>query len=104
MGVEHYSLDMIVSIGYWVKSYRSVEFRQWANKVLKQYILQGYDHQSLKKPKGNKATYRITYEDCRNMVKNGAKIIVQRVEFSSNFQYNWMKTKLWTKGELYSSI
>ena len=114
---EHYNLDMIISVGYRVKSNLGVEFRQWANGVLKQYIMQGYainekrlaalqrtvdiqtkmlastlevdeaellkavnlytnalmlldqyDHQSIIKPTGNKAIYRITYEDCRNMV------------------------------------
>lgn len=40
--VEHYSLDVIISVGYRVKSKRGVEFRRWANSVLKQYILQGY--------------------------------------------------------------
>ena len=34
--VEHYNLDMIISIGYRVKSNRGVEFRKWANNVLKQ--------------------------------------------------------------------
>ncbi len=115
--VQLYSLEVIISVGYRVKSNRGVEFRQWANRVLKQYIMQGYainekrlaalqrtvdiqtkmlastlevdeaellkavnlytnalmlldqyDHQSLKKPTGNKPIYRITYEDCRNMV------------------------------------
>ena len=115
--VQFYSLEVIISVGYRVKSNRGVEFRQWANSVLKQYIIQGYainekrlaalqrtvniqtkmlastlevdeaellkavnlytnalmlldqyDHQSIKKPAGNKAIYRITYEDCRNMV------------------------------------
>lgn len=115
--VEHYNLDMIISVGYRVKSNRGVEFRKWANRVLKQYIIQGYalnekrlealqrtvdiqskmlagalereesevlkavnlytkalllldqyDHQSLPKPIGNKAIYRITAEDCRKMV------------------------------------
>ena len=37
-----YSLDVIISVGYRVKSQRGVEFRRWANDVLKQYILQGY--------------------------------------------------------------
>ena len=37
--VEDYDLDMIVSVGYRVKSNRGVEFRKWANKVLKQYII-----------------------------------------------------------------
>ena len=37
-----YNLDLIISIGYRVKSKRGVEFRQWANEILKQYILKGY--------------------------------------------------------------
>lgn len=117
--VPFYTLDVIISVGYRVKSQRGTEFRQWANKVLKQFILKGYainekrlaalnktveiqskiiantldieeaevlravnlytealvlldqyDHQSLSKPKGNKPVYRITYEDCRNMINH----------------------------------
>jgi len=40
--VEHYNLDMILSVGYRVKSKRGVEFRKWANSVLKEYLLRGY--------------------------------------------------------------
>ena len=40
--IEYYSLDVIISVGYRVKSKRGVEFRCWANSVLKQYILKGY--------------------------------------------------------------
>lgn len=40
--VQFYSLDVIISVGYRVKSKRGIEFRKWANSVLKQYILQGY--------------------------------------------------------------
>lgn len=40
--VEHYNIEMVTSIGYRVKSKRGVEFRIWANKVLKQYLLNGY--------------------------------------------------------------
>ena len=40
--VEYYNLDMIISVGYRVKSKRGVEFRRWANRVLKQYIMEGY--------------------------------------------------------------
>lgn len=39
--VEHYNLDMILSVGYRVKSSRGVEFRIWANTVLKNYLLKG---------------------------------------------------------------
>ena len=41
-GVEYYNLDMILSIGYRVKSQRGIDFRKWANNVLKEYILRGY--------------------------------------------------------------
>lgn len=40
--VAFYSLDVIISVGYRVKSKRGVEFRKWANKVLKQYLIKGY--------------------------------------------------------------
>ena len=114
--VEHYNLDVIISVGYRVKSQRGVEFRRWANNVLKQYILQGYavnqnrtkqlgevirvmkrtenvldsqqvlsviesynealelldayDHQTLTRPKGNKATYILTYEECMKVIRS----------------------------------
>ena len=40
--VSIYSLDVIISVGYRVKSLRGTQFRQWANKVLKDYLLNGY--------------------------------------------------------------
>ena len=114
--VPFYSLDDIISVGYRVKSNRGVEFRRWANLVLKQYILQGnavnqrrikqlgevirimkrteneldskqilsvierynnaldlldaYDHQTMKRPKGNEATYVLTYEECVEVIQS----------------------------------
>lgn len=114
--VPFYSLDVIISVGYRVKSNRGVEFRRWANSVLKQYILQGYavnqrriqqlgevirimkrteneldskqilsvierynnaldlldayDHQTMKRPKGNDATYVLTYEECVEVIQS----------------------------------
>ena len=112
--VQFYNLDVIISVGYRVKSKRGVEFRRWANPVLKQYILQGYaindnriaqlgeviqimkrtqnaldsqqvlnviqkyskalnlldsyDHQTMERPKGNVATYELTYEECMDVI------------------------------------
>ena len=40
--VEYYNLDMILSIGFRVKSQRGIQFRKWANSVLKEYLLKGY--------------------------------------------------------------
>lgn len=112
--VPFYTLDVIISVGYRVKSKRGVEFRKWANSVLKQYIIKGYavntnrinqlgevirimkrtenyldskqvlsviekyntalelldsyDHQNMVRPKGNEATYILTYEECRSVI------------------------------------
>lgn len=40
--VEYYNLDVINSVGYRVKSKNGIAFRKWANKILKQYLLEGY--------------------------------------------------------------
>ena len=40
--VEYYNIEVITSVGYRVKSKQGVQFRQWANKVLKDYLLRGY--------------------------------------------------------------
>ena len=40
--VDYFCLDVIISVGYRVKSIRGTQFRQWANKVLKQHLIQGY--------------------------------------------------------------
>ena len=112
--VPFHSLDVIISVGYRVKSKRGVEFRRWANSVLKQYILEGYavnnnriaqlneviqimkrtenaldskqvlnviekysealdmldsyDHQTMTRPRGNIATYILSYEECREVI------------------------------------
>ena len=112
--VEHYSLDMILAVGYRVKSQRGVEFRRWATDVLRRFIIDGhaenekrleqlgqvarimsripnsletrqvldivqsytvaldllddYDHQCLVAPKGDAATYVLSYEECRRVI------------------------------------
>ena len=40
--VDYYNLDMIISVGYRVKSQRGIQFRIWANSVLKEYLLKGH--------------------------------------------------------------
>lgn len=109
-----YNLDVIISVGYRVKSRRGVEFRRWATKVLKEYMLRGYavnrerlkqlgqtvevmkrvansldteqvldvvktystaldlldgyDHQTIDKPKTKGRSVEITYEECRDFI------------------------------------
>jgi hypothetical protein len=40
--IEFYNLDMVISVGYRVKSEKGIEFRIWANKVIKEFLLRGY--------------------------------------------------------------
>ncbi len=42
--VEHYNLDVIISVGYRIKSQRGVRFRQWATGVLRSHLVRGYTH------------------------------------------------------------
>ncbi|MDE7297499.1 MAG: virulence RhuM family protein [Lachnospiraceae bacterium] len=113
---EYYNLDVIISVGYRVKSKRGIAFRKWANSILKQYIIQGYavnnnrikqlgevirimkrtenvldgkqvltviekyskalelldsyDHQNMPRPHGSKATYILTYDECKDVIKS----------------------------------
>ncbi len=112
--VAFYNLDVIISVGYRVKSRRGVEFRRWATDVLRRYIIEGaatnerrleqlgkvarvmaripesletrqvldivqsytaaldllddYDHQRLKAPKGDNAIHVLSYEECRKVI------------------------------------
>ena len=126
--VDYYNLDMIISVGYRVKSQNGITFRKWANKVLKDYLLKGYtineerlkylektvklidiasrinesitgdegkeiikiinnysnalnlldnyDHQSIRKPKGTTNKNIITYEECMD--------IINKLKFNNN--------------------
>ena len=115
--LPHYNLDVIISVGYRVKSQRGIAFRKWATSVLKEYMIKGYainqkrlealnktiqiqsrilastleldeaevfnvieayanalsllddyDHGSIGKPKGSDSVYRLSYEECRNLI------------------------------------
>ena len=50
--VDHYNLDMIISVGYRVKSHIATRFRQWATQRLREYIVKGFvlDDERLKNP------------------------------------------------------
>ena len=111
---EVYNLEVIISVGYRVKSQRGVEFRRWATRVLKEYIvrgyalnrerlkqlgqavevmkrvsnsldteqvldvvktyssaldlLDGYDHQTIAKPKAKGRSVELSYEECRRFI------------------------------------
>jgi len=74
--VEYYNLDVIISVGYRVKSKKGVQFRQWATKVLKQYIINGYVINA------EKITVDrfLNLEKDVNILKNKVDIIYEKLE------------------------
>ena len=66
--IKLYNLDMIISVGYRVQSQRGIIFRRWANKVLKEYLEQGYSINNKRLEKLNKII------DIQN--KNFSKIVL----------------------------
>lgn len=62
-----YSLDVIISVGYRVKSIRGTQFRQWANKVLKEYLLRGYSINQRLLHMENRIDHRLSEHD--NQIK-----------------------------------
>lgn len=161
--IEYYNLDVIISVGYRVKSKKGVEFRKWANKILKNYMIKGYainnkrleylektvklidianrlderlesgdakeilqiigsyskaldllddyDHKDITKPKGKENNKKITYDDCKDIIKklrfneesdlfaierdNGLKSIIGNIyqTFDGNDIYNSIEEK-----------
>ena len=72
--VDYYNLDMIISIGYRVKSQNGIIFRKWANKILKDYLIKGYvinqkrlDY--LEKTVKYSSQNRVKYDDCLGVIK-----------------------------------
>lgn len=115
--IKIYNLDMILAVGYRVKSQRGIAFRKWTTSILKDYMIKGYavnekrlevlnktieiqsrmldtayeldekelldvieayqnallllddyDHGAISKPKGTDSIYRLTYEECQNLI------------------------------------
>lgn len=60
-----YSLDVIISVGYRVKSIRGTRFRQWANKVLKEYLLRGYSVNQRLLHMESRIDRRLAEHDCQ---------------------------------------
>ncbi len=61
--IKLYSLDVIISVGYRVKSLRGTQFRQWANKVLKDYLLKGYSINQRLLHMENRIDHRLSEHD-----------------------------------------
>lgn len=63
--VEYYNIEMITSIGYSVKSQRGIQFRVWANKILKDYLLRGYSVNQRLLYMESRIDHRLAEHDCQ---------------------------------------
>ena len=73
-----YNLDVIISVGYRVKSKRGTKFRQWANRVLKDYIIRGYVvHQQIKVLEERMESKFIDYDTQLNVIQNKIDFFVR---------------------------
>jgi len=86
--VEYYNLDVIISIGYRVKSQKGVKFRQWATKVLRQYIYNGYainsekiTHQRFKELEGDVELLKLKVSEMSALLEDNSVTKRQGVFF-----------------------
>ena len=97
--VDFYNLDMIISVGYRVHSYRGVQFRMWATKVLKEYIVKGFAlNDDLLKRSGWRENFprNILTKTCRekvmkeklNCVKNGFSLFILHSSFCESLGFS----------------
>lgn len=81
--IEHYNLDMIISVGYRVNSKNATKFRQWASKILKEYIIKGFalDDERLKGQ--SEGYFDELLERLRDIRSSEAKIYAQVLKIYS---------------------
>ncbi len=79
--VEYYNLDVIISVGYRVKSQRGIHFRQWATRVLKEYIFNGFTINSEKITQQRRLSLENDVEDIKSHIKNNSLDLKQGIFF-----------------------
>ena len=80
--LDYYNLDMIISVGFRVNSHRGVLFRQWANKVLKEYLLRGYAvHQQMLQMERRIDAKFVRQHDEMQKIKECQKAQQQQLDF-----------------------
>ena len=88
--IEHYNLDMVISLGYRVKSHTATRFRIWATARLKEYIIKGFtmDDERLKENGGGKYWYELL--DRIRDIRSSEKVLYRQVLdlYATSIDYN----------------
>ena len=98
--VEHYNLDLVLSIGYRVNSKQATHFRQWATKTLRQYIVDGY---AINKQRiaSHYEQFLEAVETVKQLLPHGAAIDTANVlELMNLFADTWFSLDAYDKGTL----
>lgn len=97
--IKLYSLDVIISVGYRVKSVRGTQFRQWATQRLKDYLVKGYALNQ-KRLAQNKAQFLETLENLKILSQNNTLLEIPDVlSLIQNFSATWFSLDQFDKNE-----
>lgn len=85
--IEYYNLDMIISIGYRVKSKRGIIFRKWATNILKQYLFTGYliNQKRCLNCKDSILMLSNELRNLENKINNIEQIVVKTISLNQNY-------------------
>ena len=92
---EYYNLDMIISIGFRVNSKKAIKFRTWANKIIKDYMIQGFaldDNRFMKSRKSDQEYFKRLLERIK-LIRTSERMFYQKItdifaEFSIDYDKN----------------
>lgn len=97
---EYYNLDLVLSIGYRVNSKKATNFRQWATKVLKEHIINGYTINRYR-IKSNYDAFLTAVAEVKQLLPNNSKIDNESVlELITMFADTWFSLNAYDKGKL----
>jgi len=98
--VESYALDVILSVGYRTNSSRAIEFRKWANKVIKSYLIQGYAI-NRKQIGKNYDAFMKSVADIQALLPESVALDPKNVlELIKEFASTWMSLDAYDRGSL----
>lgn len=88
--VKHYNLDAIISVGYRVKSQSGKQFRIWATKTLKEYIIKGFALNDERFKTGNSMTYFNQLQDRLREIRLSERFFYQKIKdiYATSLDYN----------------
>lgn len=102
--IKHYNLDLVLSVGYRVNSKKATLFRQWATKVLKEYLVDGYAINRSRIDKNYQAFFKIIDEVKALLPEDTKEFNTKEIlDLTNLFAHTWLSLDAYDKSELPSS-